>query len=115
MPPNGTAGLARSAVSGISRFPSPPARTMTKTFGPPLRYAMAPRYGVPSLPGRAASSLGWIFVRTDILTKEYPPAIYGGAGVHVAELVRALRQRGDLDVRVHAFGDPRDEDGTTGH
>jgi alpha-maltose-1-phosphate synthase len=55
------------------------------------------------------------FVRIDILSKEYPPAIYGGAGVHVAELVRALRQRGDLDVRVHAFGEPRDEEGTTGH
>jgi starch synthase len=55
------------------------------------------------------------FVRIDILSKEYPPAIYGGAGVHVAELVRALRMRGDLDVRVHAFGEPRDEDGTTGH
>jgi starch synthase len=54
-------------------------------------------------------------VRTDILTKEYPPSIYGGAGVHVAELVRALRARGDLDVRVHAFGGPRDEDGTTSH
>ena len=54
-------------------------------------------------------------MRIDILTKEYPPAIYGGAGVHVSELVRALRQRGDLDVRVHAFGEPRDEDGTTGH
>ncbi|MFL6079635.1 MAG: glycogen synthase [Ornithinibacter sp.] len=54
-------------------------------------------------------------MRIDILSKEYPPAIYGGAGVHVAELVRALRERGDLDVRVHAFGEPRDEDGTTGH
>ena len=54
-------------------------------------------------------------MRIDILTKEYPPTIYGGAGVHVTELVRALRQRGDLDVRVHAFGGPRDEDGTTGH
>jgi alpha-maltose-1-phosphate synthase len=54
-------------------------------------------------------------VRIDILSKEYPPAIYGGAGVHVAELVRALRERGDLDVRVHAFGEPREEDGTTGH
>ena len=54
-------------------------------------------------------------MRIDILTKEYPPTIYGGAGVHVSELVRALRQRGDLDVRVHAFGEPRDEDGTTGH
>jgi starch synthase len=53
-------------------------------------------------------------VRVDILTKEYPPTIYGGAGVHVAELVRALRKRGDLDVRVQAFGPPRDEEGTTG-
>jgi len=44
-----------------------------------------------------------------VLTKEYPPEIYGGAGVHVAELVRALRQRPDLATRVHAFGAPRDE------
>ena len=54
-------------------------------------------------------------VRIDILSKEYPPSIYGGAGVHVAELVRALRSRGDTDVRVHAFGGPRDEEGTTSH
>jgi starch synthase len=54
-------------------------------------------------------------MRIDILSKEYPPAIYGGAGVHVTELVSALRERGDLDVRVHAFGAPREEDGTTGH
>ncbi|HRC42331.1 glycogen synthase [Nostocoides sp.] len=51
-------------------------------------------------------------MRVDILSKEYPPAIYGGAGVHVAELVRALRDRGDMDVRVHAFGEARDEAGT---
>ena len=54
-------------------------------------------------------------VRLDILTKEYPPAIYGGAGVHVAELTRALRDRGDLDVRVRCFGQERDEEGTTGY
>ena len=53
-------------------------------------------------------------MRVDILTKEYPPAIYGGAGVHVAELTRALRSRGDLEVRVQAFGPPRDERGTSG-
>ncbi len=53
-------------------------------------------------------------MRVDILTKEYPPAIYGGAGVHVAELTRALRERGDLEVRVQAFGPPRDERGTSG-
>jgi len=51
----------------------------------------------------------------DILTKEYPPNIYGGAGVHVAELVRALRARGDIDTRVHAFGEPEAEEGTTGY
>lgn len=51
-------------------------------------------------------------MRVDILSKEYPPAIYGGAGVHVAELVRALRSRGDVDVHVRCFGAPRDEAGT---
>jgi starch synthase len=54
-------------------------------------------------------------VRVDVLTKEYPPAVYGGAGVHVAELVRALRSRGDLDVRVRCFGADRDEAGTTAY
>jgi starch synthase len=51
----------------------------------------------------------------DILTKEYPPNIYGGAGVHVAELVRALRERGDIDTRVRAFGEPVAEEGTSGY
>jgi alpha-maltose-1-phosphate synthase len=52
-------------------------------------------------------------MRVDIVTKEYPPEIYGGAGVHVTELVKALRA--DLDVRVRAFGAPRDEEGTTAY
>ncbi len=54
-------------------------------------------------------------MRVDILSKEYPPEVYGGAGVHVAELVRALRARGDVDARVQAFGAPRDEAGTTSY
>lgn len=54
-------------------------------------------------------------LRVDVLTKEYPPEIYGGAGVHVAELVRALRARDDLETRVHAFGAPREEALTTAH
>ena len=49
------------------------------------------------------------------MSKEYPPQIYGGAGVHVAELVRVLRARGDVDVRVRCFGGPRDEVATTGY
>src|SRR5918996_117750 len=33
LPPNGTAGLARSAVSGARRLPSPPASTIPNTLG----------------------------------------------------------------------------------
>jgi len=54
-------------------------------------------------------------VRVDVLSKEYPPAVYGGAGVHVAELVRALRAQGDVEVRVRCFGEPRDEAGITAY
>ncbi len=54
-------------------------------------------------------------MRVDVLSKEYPPEVYGGAGVHVAELVRALRARDDLTTRVHAFGAPREEEGTASY
>ena len=47
-------------------------------------------------------------MRVDLISREYPPEVYGGAGVHVAELVKALR--GDIDVRVRAFGAQRDEE-----
>jgi len=54
-------------------------------------------------------------VRVDVLSREYPPEVYGGAGVHVAELVRALRARSDVEAHVHAFGAPRDEPLTTSY
>ena len=54
-------------------------------------------------------------VRIDVLSREYPPDIYGGAGVHVAELVIALRGRGDNDIQVRCFGAPREEEGTTAY
>jgi glycogen synthase len=38
-------------------------------------------------------------VRALILTNEFPPEIYGGAGVHVDELTRHLRGLIELDVR----------------
>lgn len=47
-------------------------------------------------------------VRVDLLTKEYPPEVYGGAGVHVAELTAALRR--DLEVVVRCFGAAREEE-----
>src|SRR5579859_5328815 len=42
-----------------------------------------------------------------LLTREYPPEVYGGAGTHVEYLVRELRRL--LDVTVHCWGSPRDE------
>ena len=54
-------------------------------------------------------------MRVDVLSKEYPPEVYGGAGVHVAELVRALRGRPGIETRVHAFGAPRDEELTASY
>ena len=44
-------------------------------------------------------------MRVDLLTREYPPHVYGGAGVHVTELAAVLRPH--LDVRVHCFDGPR--------
>jgi starch synthase len=52
-------------------------------------------------------------MRVDILTREYPPEVYGGAGVHVEYLARELRRL--ADVRVHCFGGPREEPGVTGY
>ncbi|EIC08837.1 glycogen synthase [Microbacterium laevaniformans OR221] len=52
-------------------------------------------------------------MRVDIVTKEYPPEIYGGAGVHVTELVSALRR--SIEVQVRAFGGDRDETDTTSY
>ena len=52
-------------------------------------------------------------VRVDLLTREYPPHIYGGAGVHVAGLSRVLART--IDVRVHCFDGARDEPGVSGY
>ncbi len=50
-------------------------------------------------------------VRIGILTREYPPDVYGGAGVHVDFLVRELVKLADVDV--HCMGEPRP--GATAH
>ena len=50
-------------------------------------------------------------LKLSLLTREYPPSIYGGAGVHVAQLVPQLRKF--IDVEVHCMGEPRD--GATAH
>ncbi len=44
-------------------------------------------------------------MRVAVTTREWPPEVYGGAGVHVTELVRALRRL--IDVDVYCMGAPR--------
>ncbi|WP_194163709.1 glycogen synthase [Mycolicibacterium sp. P1-5] len=44
-------------------------------------------------------------MRVAMMTREYPPEVYGGAGVHVTELVAQLRRLCEVDV--HCMGAPR--------
>ncbi len=52
-------------------------------------------------------------MRVDLLTREYPPHVYGGAGVHVAGLTAVLRDV--VDVQVHCFDGPREDVGVHGY
>jgi starch synthase len=45
-------------------------------------------------------------VRVAVLSREYPPDVYGGAGVHVEYLARELDRLVDLEI--HCFGEPRE-------
>ena len=49
-------------------------------------------------------------MRIGIVTREWPPDVYGGAGVHVEHLVAALRSLPDgPDLDVHCFGPERED------
>lgn len=48
-------------------------------------------------------------MRVGIFTREFPPHIYGGAGVHVDYLTRELAKK--IEVEVHSFGDQRSDHG----
>jgi len=46
-------------------------------------------------------------MKIGLITKEWPPHIYGGAGVHALQLTQALRS--SIDVDVHSFGAARED------
>src|SRR5262245_9669557 len=48
-------------------------------------------------------------MKTLLLTNEYPPHVYGGAGVHVEFLSRELAKL--IDVEVRSFGDQAEDEG----
>ncbi|NUP65504.1 MAG: glycogen synthase, partial [Nonomuraea sp.] len=52
-------------------------------------------------------------MRVDLLSREYPPDVYGGAGVHMEYLAGELRKL--ADVRVRCFGADRDEPGVSAY
>jgi alpha-maltose-1-phosphate synthase len=85
---------------------------------------MSGTYLLNALRGTAGAGLGFSNVepstsvrvrvmRVALLTREYPPEVYGGAGVHVEYLARELRRL--IDVEVHCFGNPRVEPGVHAH
>ncbi|WP_031512305.1 glycogen synthase [Streptomyces sp. NRRL F-5123] len=51
-------------------------------------------------------------MKVGLLTREYPPEVYGGAGVHVEFLARQLRAL--ADVEVHCWGDALEGDRDAG-
>jgi starch synthase len=46
-------------------------------------------------------------LRVALCTREYPPEVYGGAGVHIEHLAHALDGVEGVHPEVHAFGAPR--------
>ncbi len=52
-------------------------------------------------------------MRVALLTREYPPEVYGGAGVHVEYLARELDRVEQLTV--HCWGAARDDPGVVAH
>jgi starch synthase len=77
---------------------------MAQTYRPQQTLARALRH----LPGGCTTGTAPHYragMRVAMMTREYPPEIYGGAGVHVTELVAQLRRL--CEVEVHCMGAPR--------
>lgn len=70
-----------------------------KVFGGARKQTVPPDSRAPSPPNYRAG------MRVAMMTREYPPEVYGGAGVHVTELVSQLRRLCAVDV--HCMGAPR--------
>ena len=48
-------------------------------------------------------------MRAGLFTREYPPHVYGGAGVHVEYLSRELAKK--IQVEVHCWGEQQEDEG----
>src|SRR5262245_16217738 len=80
------------------------ARGSRETRTAPRRsWADSPRCCATLFGCRATVPEGGVSVNILMLSREYPPHIYGGAGVAVDQLSRALARRASVEVR--CFGD----------
>src|SRR5262245_45623157 len=89
----GSACHRRGSSPSARDSKSPPIRSPPRSVGKPSRLVISPLVA--------------------LLTREYPPDIYGGAGAHVEHLARELRSR--LRLTVHCWGDPRPEPDVVAH
>ena len=96
-------------VYGGGRGPRPPLSA--GAAGPPA--LRAGRLLGPPTGGSPAGTSATVCRETvDRPTRESPPRVYSGAGVHVATLSAGLRRH--VDVRVRCCDDPRGGDGVAG-
>src|SRR5581483_1847413 len=89
--------------SGSTRSPTrraSPCRPMALSSSERGKRSLRPRQR-----GHQSPSTGSV-MRVALLTREYPPEIYGGAGVHVEYLSEHVARLVDLDV--FCFGGPRE-------
>src|SRR5512142_857044 len=99
----------------MPRRPAPWPTSIGRTVG--CTFGISPATGATRRPTRAGARAGGVPagatlcpMRALILTNEFPPHVYGGAGVHVDYLTRELRRLVEIDVRTFA-GDPDDSPG----
>src|SRR5262245_61250799 len=87
-PGQAATGVAPTQLYGIS--------SSGKRAAFPVRRRSRGLQGTPA--GAAGQTIKVCFI-----SREYPPHVYGGAGVHVRNLTRELAQL--MDVEVRCFGD----------
>jgi hypothetical protein len=110
----GRGAVVRNAIidKNVTIPPAPgsastPSTTAPASTSPTVASSSSARATVSRTGGDVSTDRPRAARRPGLLTKEYPPEVYGGAGVHVAELARALADLVDLEV--HCFGAERDD------
>jgi starch synthase len=86
-----------------------PQSVTLESLAPPARSDGVGREGPNPWGALPRSQHPEVALRIALFTREFPPNIYGGAGVHVDYLSRELARR--IEVEVHCFGDQHEDRG----